>query len=106
MDDQQQDQQLTDMPVQDQPTQTVSAGTGDLDAVKKQAVEALAPLIKNLHNVEPARKFEITMNVMRLTNNRELAQSALDAALAIQEEDTKTEALVELIAEIDFQLKA
>jgi hypothetical protein len=76
-----------------------------LDGVKKRALESLTPLLGSL-DTDPERKFDICINAMRLTDNKGLADTALSAALAIEEKGTKAEALVELVNEINYLQKA
>lgn len=73
----------------------------ELDSVKKRALQALTPLLGSL-DVDPERKFDICISAMRFTDNKDLAATALDTALAIKEDGTKAEALVELINEINY----
>lgn len=75
--------------------------TVDTATVKRQALAALAPLLGSLQT-NPERKFEICMSAMRFTDDASLAAVALDAALAIEDNGPKAEALVELINEIDY----
>lgn len=72
-----------------------------LASAKRRALEELAPLLGNL-DVDPDRKFEICMSAIRLTDNRELVDAALEAALAIPDAGSKAEALVELVTEITY----
>lgn len=79
-----------------------AAANSDLGSVKQKAMAALVPLLDSIQDLSPERKFDICLSAIRLTDNRDLAATALDAALAIQEDGTKAEALVELINEIDY----
>lgn len=83
-------------------TENKSASKQNLDEVKQKALAALVPVISNLSSVGPERKFDICLTAMRFTDNSELAGTALEAALSIEEAGTKAEALVELINEIDY----
>lgn len=83
-------------------TKTNKPNTNNLTQVKAKALKALVPLIEEVRNVSPERKFDICLSAIRLTDSSELAQAALDAALAIEENGTKAEALVELINEINY----
>lgn len=73
-----------------------------LDAVKQRALKELVPVLDDLKGLEPERKFDICIAAMRYTDNKLLAETALDAALAIEEKGTKAEALVELVNEINY----
>ena len=85
--------------------QPVNNTADKLDSTKKRALESLAPLLGSL-NVDPERKFEICMNAIRFTDNKDLVETALEAAEAIEEKGTKAEALVELITEINYLQQA
>ncbi|CAN5175577.1 hypothetical protein BH09PAT3_BH09PAT3_6510 [soil metagenome] len=97
MDENQSEQNVPNNEQPDAPVAVVDK----LEDAKKQAMTALAPLIGSL-DVDPEKKFEICMNTIRLTNDRELVSTALQAALSIDEENVKAEALVELINEINY----
>jgi 3-methyladenine DNA glycosylase/8-oxoguanine DNA glycosylase len=77
-----------------------------LEDVKRQAMHALTPLLADIKEMDPERKFDICMSAMRYTDNKELANAALEAALDINENGTKAEALVELINEINYLQQA
>jgi poly-gamma-glutamate capsule biosynthesis protein CapA/YwtB (metallophosphatase superfamily) len=77
-----------------------------LEDVKRQAMHALTPLLADIKDMDPERKFDICMSAMRYTDNKELANAALEAALDINENSTKAEALVELINEINYLQQA
>jgi hypothetical protein len=87
---------------QDSPQPTTNDGDANLDSIKTKAIEALTPIIDSLDNMDPERKFDICLTALRYTDNHHLAESALNAAMAIQEKGTKAEALVELINEINY----
>jgi hypothetical protein len=82
-----------------------SAANPQLDDVKRRALDALTPLLGNL-DMDAERKFDICMNAIRFTDNKDLADVALQAALAIPEEGAKAEALVELVNEINYLQQA
>ena len=87
---------------QDQtPQEQVSEQHVDLENVKQRAQSALAPLMGEVE-MEAERKFDICMSAIRMTDNRDLVEVALEAALAIEAKGTKAEALVELINEISY----
>lgn len=98
--------QPSDEPQNNQP----SVGSGKenevLTAAKSRAMDALVPLLDNIQDIDPERKFDICINAMRYTDNKALAEPALEAALSIAEAGPKAEALVELINEIDYLLKS
>ena len=101
MDDQQQDQNAENN-TNDSPRPTDSK----LEDVKARAMQALTPLLGDIKDMDPERKFDICINAMRYTDDKDLANAALEAALAISETGTKAEALVELINEINYLQQA
>lgn len=74
----------------------------ELDTIKRRALEALVPLMHDMQEVDTERKFDLCISAMRFTDNKELAAVALEAALAIESNGTKAEALVTLINEINY----
>ena len=96
------DQDSTNQPSEQPSTPTNNDPQAvDTSAVKRQALAALAPLLGSLQT-NPERKFEICMSALRFTDDANLAAVALEAALAIEDNGPKAEALVELINEIDY----
>jgi hypothetical protein len=89
---------------EDQQYDQAAPATDSLEDAKRQAMEALTPLLAELE-VGPERKFALSMSAIRLTNNKDLVQGALQAALAIPENGPKAEALLELVTEIDYLQK-
>ena len=87
---------------QEVPAAPVVASSDDLDTVKKDALQALVPVLDELKNISAERKFDICMNAMRFTDDKALARKALEAAQQIEEPGTKAEALVELVNEINY----
>lgn len=81
-------------------------GDNKLEDVKARAMKALTPLLSEIKDMDPERKFDICISAMRYTDDKELANAALEAALAIEETGTKAEALVELINEINYLQQA
>jgi hypothetical protein len=96
------DDENTDSNGSENPT----AQNDQLEDVKKRAMHALTPLIADIKDMDPERKFDICLSAMRYTDNKELANVALNAALEISEDETKAEALVELINEINYLQQA
>lgn len=89
----------------DQAQNQADTGSNDLEAVKKKALEALKPILDNLE-IDGERKFNIVLSAMRYTDDKSLAEPALNAALSIEENGTKAEALVELVNEINYLQQA
>ncbi|MEO8911895.1 MAG: hypothetical protein ABI303_02835 [Candidatus Saccharimonas sp.] len=81
-------------------------GVKPLDQVKKEALQALTPIVDEIKDMDPERKFEICISAIRSTDNKDLAEAALKAALGIEDSTSKAEALVELITEINYLEKA
>jgi hypothetical protein len=79
-----------------------NASISKLQDARNKAMKALVPIINNITDVEPERRFDISLKAMRFTEDSSLVDSVLDAALAIKNESAKAEALVELINEIDY----
>ena len=103
--DEDQNYQATDN-VQDSSQTATNDENSNLESIKSRAIEELTPIIDSLDNMDPERKFDICLTAMRYTDNHDLAEPALKAAMAIQEKGTKAEALVELINEINYLEKA
>jgi hypothetical protein len=73
-----------------------------IDEVRQRALDALAPIINDLHDIDPEKRFEISLSALRYVGDGALANSALEAALAIKSTGAKAEALVELINELNY----
>ena len=76
--------------------------TDELDAIKRETVAALAPLVHEL-DTDPERKFELCMVALRNGQDTSLLRTALDAARAIDDKQTKAEYLLEIIDEINYR---
>lgn len=74
---------------------------GELDSIKKQALDELRPLVDKL-NVEPDEKFDTYLLLLRSTDDKELIAPAHEAAKAIPDETRRAQALLDIIKEIDF----
>lgn len=82
----------------------VSQGSGDngeLDDVKKSALEQLRPLIEKL-DLEPADKFDKYLMMLRASDDPALIKPAFDAAQGIGGEKEKAQALLDIINEINY----
>lgn len=75
---------------------------GNLSATKKRALEALVGLIPQIDTLEPTQKFRICIDAIRFTDNKELIDIALNAALAIKDLEEQANAIIELVAEINY----
>ncbi|MCA9308975.1 hypothetical protein KC973_01235 [Candidatus Saccharibacteria bacterium] len=75
--------------------------TGELDDVKKSALEQLRPLIEKL-DLEPADKFDKYLMMLRASDDPALIKPAFDAAQSIAGEKEKAQALLDIINEINY----
>ncbi len=79
-------------------------GTGDsgeLDGVKRSALEQLRPLIEKI-DLEPADKFDKYLMMLRASDDPALIKPAFDAAQGIEGEKEKAQALLDIINEINY----
>ncbi len=74
---------------------------GELDGVKKSALEQLRPLIEKL-DLEPADKFDKYLMMLRASDDPALIKPAFDAAQGISGEKEKAQALLDIINEINY----
>jgi len=82
------------------PTPT-SAGSGDLEDIKKDALTELRPLVDKL-DLEPEEKFDTYLLLIRSTDDKALIAPAHAAAQAITDESRRAQALLDIIKEIDY----
>lgn len=78
-----------------------SGDGGELDDVKKSALEQLRPLIEKL-DLEPADKFDKYLMMLRASDDPALIKPAFDAAQGIGGEKEKAQALLDIINEINY----
>ena len=71
-------------------------------SIKKQAIDALVPLLDNLQEA-PERKFEMIMTAVRSSDDDNLLRKALDVANLIEDPTAKAEALIDVLNEASFQ---
>ena len=96
-------QQSPDVPPVVEPT-TPSIPTppsGDLEGIKKDALNELRPLVDKLQ-LDPEEKFDTYLLLLRSTDDRALIAPAHAAARAIADESRRAQALLDIIKEIDF----
>ena len=79
----------------------VSAPAGDLDLVKKDAINELKPLVDKL-TLAPEEKFDTYLLLIRSTDDKSLIAPAHEAAKMISDETRRAQALLDIIKEIDF----
>lgn len=72
-----------------------------LDAIKKDALGELRPLVDKL-TVSPEEKFDTYLLLIRSTDDDSLIGPAHEAAKAIPDEARRAEALLDIIKEIDY----
>lgn len=72
-----------------------------LDAIKNSALQELRPLIDHVE-IDAEEKFNIYLMLIRSTDDSSLIGPAHNAALGIADEKKKTEALLDIIKEIDY----
>ncbi len=78
-----------------------SGEDGELDGVKKSALEELRPLIEKL-DLEPADKFDKYLMMLRASDDPALIKPAFEAAQGISGEKEKAQALLDIINEINY----
>lgn len=78
-----------------------AAPSGDLDAIKKDALQQLRPLVDKL-DLGPEEKFDTYLLLLRSTDDKTLIAPAHVAAQAISDETRRAQALLDIIKEIDY----
>jgi hypothetical protein len=78
-----------------------SNDSGDLDGIKKNALEELRPLIGKV-DLPAEEKFDTYLMLIRSTDDKALIGPAHEAAQGIQDEKRRAEALLDIIKEIDY----
>ncbi len=78
-----------------------SSADNDLLSLKKQALEELSPLIDHLDQT-PEEKFNTTMMMIQATDSSNLVKVAHDAALKIEDEKIRAQALLDIVNEINY----
>ena len=77
------------------------AASGDLEAIKQDALSELRPLVDKL-DVSPEEKFDTYLLLLRSTDDQALIAPAHDAAKNITDEARRAQALLDVIKEIDY----
>jgi len=75
--------------------------TDHLLDIKQQALQQLSPLIDHLEQ-NPEEKFRTTMMMIQASDNDALIKTAYDAALEIQDEKVRAQALLDIVNEINY----
>lgn len=78
-----------------------SAPSGDLEGIKKDALNELRPLIDKV-DLPAEEKFDTYLMLIRSTDDSSLVAPAHAAAQAIADEKRRAEALLEIVKEIDY----
>lgn len=88
-----------DAPVADSPAP--APASGELQEIKQHALAELAPLVDHLEQT-PEEKFRTTMMMLQASDDQSLVHVAYEAALAIQDDKIKAQALLDVINEINY----
>ena len=95
-----------DEDTQIQVNQTNSQDSEDADDVATNRIIQVCPKdlqapLQNIDQIdsEPSRRFEILMMALRTTFSEDLLEKALDAALQIEEPNSRAEALLDVLNE-------
>lgn len=75
--------------------------TSNLQAIKAEAIEELAPLVSYLDQTAE-EKFHTTMMLLQATDDQSLIKVAYEAAHAIEDEKAKAQALLDVVNEINY----
>lgn len=76
-------------------------GSDNLMDIKKEALEKLGPLVDKLEQ-SPEEKFKTLMMMIQASDDQSLVSKAYDAANNITEENSKAQALLDIINEINY----
>lgn len=82
-------------------TPTTAANVDDLLDIKRNALQQLSPLLSHLDQ-SPEEKFRTTMMMIQASDDDSLIQQAYQAALAIQDEKARAQALLDVVNEINY----
>ncbi len=84
-----------------EPPAKPAADLGDLDAIKKSALDELQPLIEHVEQ-SPEERFETVMMMIRSNDDPKLIATAHEAAKGIENEKTRANALLNIVSEIEY----
>lgn len=95
--------EATVAPVVEPVTHTSSTATSspELDALKRDALEELRPLVDKL-DLPADEKFDTLLLLIRSTDDKTLLGAAHEAAKGIADETKRAQALLDVIKEIDY----
>ena len=88
-------------PVEEPLAPVVASNSPELDAIKKDALEELRPLVDKL-DLPADEKFDTLLLLIRSTDDKTLVSAAHDAAKDITDETKRAQALLDVIKEIDY----
>ncbi len=84
-----------------QATQTTEEPLGDLQAIKRTALEELSPLVGQLEQT-PEERFKTLMMLIQASDNQSLLAEAHEAARHISDEKLRAQALLEVVNEVNY----
>lgn len=76
----------------------------DLYRLRDSAARQLAGNLESIDSIDPEQTFDIYLSTLRLTHEPKLVQSAYKAALKIENAVSQSEALIDLIEEINYSI--
>lgn len=89
-----------DLPDDRQNTNDEASGD-DLAAIKQKALSELSPLVQHLDQ-SPEDKFKTLMMMIQANDNQDLIKDAYEAAQKITDDKAKSQALLDVINEINY----
>jgi hypothetical protein len=95
---------VSDTATADEPPSLSAASTSstdDLIDIKQQALSKLSPLVGHLDQ-SPEEKFRTTMMMIQASDDQSQIKTAYEAALAISDEKTRAQALLDIVNEINY----
>lgn len=101
------DESAAPQPATTAPTSDASASAGlaaspnDLIRIKQEALQQLAPLVDHLDQT-PEERFRTTMMMIQATDDSSKIQDAHEAALLIEDEKVRAQALLDVVNEINY----
>ncbi len=84
-----------------EPEMPARGNNSDLEQLKKSALNDLRPLVDKL-NLSNEEKFEIQLLLIRSTDDQTLLDPTYEAARAIEDEQKRAQALLNVIKEVDY----
>lgn len=85
----------------DSSTPAPSDDSGDLDSIRSEALQELAPLVSELDQ-EPEEKYRTLMMIIQSSDNQSLIKQAYEAAESIKDKKARAEALLTIVHEINY----